>query len=292
MQSAIANDNGTMLAFKNSDAIWHGRLDLGYVRRGDATILAKREHFGPLRIQKPFYPEGAAICHTLLLHPPSGIAGGDELSIAVGVENNAHALLTTPGAGKWYRSAGSWATQRIALDVGAGGALEWLPQENIVFNGARANMQTNVTLAADARFIGWEVLCFGRRASGEKFDSGELCMSTRIDCDGKPLWLERGMLNGGSPQLFSPAGLAGYSVSATLLARGKNLCPSLVAACRELAPMEQAALHGLTLLPDILAARYLGHSAEAARAWMIALWQLLRPEMLGREARMPRIWNT
>lgn len=279
-----------MFAYENTG--WQGRLDLGYVRRGDATILTRREHFGPLRVQKPFYPEGPAVCHTLLLHPPSGIAGGDELAISAMVDNNAHALLTTPGAGKWYRSAGPRGSQHILLDVGAGGALEWLPQENIIFNGARANMQTHVKLAAGASFIGWEVLCFGRRASGEKFDSGELRMSTRIECGGKPIWLERGMLDGGSPLLNSSAGLAGYSVSATLLAVGNNLGSALLAACRKLVPLEEGASLGLTLLPDILVARYMGHSSEAARVWMVLLWRLLRPELLGLEAQIPRIWNT
>ena len=290
MQSGTVKYDGTMFAYE--DTGWQGRLDLGYARRGDATILTRREHFGPLRVQKPFYPEGPAVCHTLLLHPPSGIAGDDTLVIAASVEDNAHALLTTPGAGKWYRSAGPWASQHILLDVGAGGALEWLPQENIIFNGAMANMQTNVTLAVGASFFGWEVLCFGRRASGEKFDTGALHMSNRIEYGGKPIWLERGAVVGGSPLLYSVAGLAGYSVSATLLAVGRKLDPTLVTACRALAPLEEGALHGLTLLPDLLVARYMGHSSEAARAWMVALWRLLRPEMLGMEAQIPRIWNT
>lgn len=274
------------------DTGWKGRLDLVYARRGDETILTRREHFGPLRVQKPFYPEGPAVCHTLLLHPPSGIAGGDNLVISASVEGNAHALLTTPGAGKWYRSAGPWASQQITLDIGAGGVLEWLPQENIIFNGAMANMQTKVKLGVGASFLGWEVLCFGRRASGETFDTGALHMSNRIEYGGKPIWLERGLVEGGSPLLHSVAGLAGYSVSATMLAVGKKLCPSLLEVCRTVVPQEAGTLHGLSLLPDLLVARYMGHSSEAARAWMVALWRLLRPEMLGLEMQTPRIWNT
>ncbi|NNM69974.1 MAG: urease accessory protein, partial [Gallionella sp.] len=92
--------------------------------------------------------------------------------------------------------------------------------------------------------------------------------------------------------LDSPAGLAGFSVSATLLAVGGGLDAELLAACRKLVPEEADARYGVTLLPEVIVARYLGHSAEAARAWMIALWRLLRPAMAGREALMPRIWNT
>jgi len=281
-----------MLASENIEAGWIARLNLGFERRADDTILVHRSHLGPLRVQKPLYPEGPGVCHTLLLHPPAGIAGGDDLEIVAAVAEQAHVLLTTPGAGKWYRSAGSWAAQRLNFEVGTGAMLEWLPQESIVFDGALANMQTRVSLAENANFIGWEVLCLGRRASGENFSTGAMNLSTRIERAGKPIWLERGMLEGDSRLLQSSAGFAGYSVSATLLAVGDGLDTELLAACRKPVPAEQGALHGLTLLPDVLVARYLGHSAEAARAWMTALWFLLRPAMAGCEGLMPRIWNT
>jgi urease accessory protein len=281
-----------MLASKNIEAGWIARLTLGFERRAEGSVLVRRDHFGPLRVQKALYPEGSGVCHTLLLHPPAGIAGGDELEISAAVGDGAHALLTTPGAGKWYRSAGSWASQRLSFEVNAGGMLEWLPQESIVFDGVLANMQTHVVLEETACFIGWEILCFGRRASGERFGYGALQLSTRIERGGRLIWLERGLLEGGSALLNSPAGLAGFSVSATLLAVGGGLDAELLAACRKLVPEEADARYGVTLLPEVIVARYLGHSAEAARAWMIALWRLLRPAMAGREALMPRIWNT
>lgn len=271
---------------------WQARLNLEFGRRAEATALVRRSHQGPLLVQRPLYPEGSAICHALLLHPPAGIAGGDELKIGVSVGAEAHALLTTPGAGKWYGRAHSWASQRLDLEVAAGGVLEWLPQESIVFDGALADMQTHVALAEDACFIGWEVLCLGRRASGERFDSGVLRLATRIERRGRPIWLERGVLEGGARVLQSSAGFAGSSVSATLLAAGAGLDADLLAACRKLVPAERGAQYGLTLLPDVLVARYLGHSAEAARAWMVALWSLLRPALTGREAEEPRIWKT
>jgi urease accessory protein len=271
---------------------WQAHLALGFERRDAATILSRREHYGPLRVQKALYPEGEAVCHAIVLHPPSGIAGGDQLDISVDVGPGAHALLTTPGAGKWYRSAGAWAGQRLHFDVAAGAALEWLPQESIVFDGARADMQSRVKLATDARFIGCEVLCLGRRAAGERFEHGELRLQTRIERDAKPIWLERGSLVGNGDLLTSPAGLAGFSVSGTLLALGPNLDASRVAACRDIATTETDSRHGITLLPDLLVARYLGHSSEAARDWFAALWQVLRPAVIGRAAQTPRIWNT
>jgi len=271
---------------------WHAHLALDFQRRDAATILARREHVGPLRVQKALYPEGEAVCHAIVLHPPSGIAGGDELEIDVTVGQGAHALLTTPGAGKWYRSAGAWARQRLTLRVEAGGMLEWLPQETIVFDAARAAMDSTIDLDADARFIGLDVLCLGRRASGEGFGNGILHLATRIRRAGQPIWLERGRLEGGSGLLGSAAGLAGFSVSGTLLAVAPRIEPPLLAACRAIPVREAGAQHGLTQLPDLLVARYLGHSSEAARHWFVALWQLLRPALIGREAQPPRIWNT
>ncbi len=270
---------------------WHAGLDLGYMTRGDETILARRRHFGPLRVQKPFYPEGG-ICHVLLLHPPAGIAGGDRLEISASLEEGAHALMTTPGAGKCYRSSGMEASLTCSFDLRKNAVLEWLPQETIVFDGARMRTTTKVNLDDEASFIGWEVICLGRRASGERFDSGFLGLSTRLERKGKPLWFERGLLEGGSALLDSKAGLSGFSSIGTLLATGKGMSPSLLAACREILPQESGALCGLTLLPDLLVGRYLGHSSEAARAWFVEIWRLLRQAMIGRGPHLPRIWNT
>lgn len=271
---------------------WHARLALGFQRREAATILVRREHVGPLRVQKALYPEGEAVCHVIVLHPPSGIAGGDELTIDVSVGAGAHALLTTPGAGKWYRSAGAWARQRLNFAVAADAALEWLPQESIVFDTARVAMHSRIELDPAARFIGMEILCLGRRASGEGFAHGALQLDTRVQRGGQPVWLERGRLDGNSGLLESPAGLSGFSVSGTLLAAAPHIEPALLSACRAIPLLEKGAQSGITLLPNLLLARYLGHSSEAARHWFFALWQTLRPALIGRDAQTPRIWNT
>lgn len=247
-------------------------------------------------MQKALYPEGGSVCHAIVLHPPAGICGGDELTIAAELGDGAHALLTTPGAGKWYRSAGPWAGQTLDFEIAPGAALEWLPQESIIFDGARARMETRIRLAKGACYLGWEVLCLGRRAADERFDHGELRLLTRIEQEGSLIWAEQGSIAGGSDLLASPIGLSGFSVCATLLAAGGlgNLAvgSDVLAAARAIAAPEAGALHGLTALPQLLVARYLGHSSEAARAWLTDLWRLLRPAMLDREARTPRIWNT
>ena len=166
---------------------WHAELHLGFARDGERTALVENRHLGPLRVQKALYPEGSPVCQAILLHPPSGIAGGDHLKICATVGTGAHAQLTTPGAGKWYRTSGAEASQDIELSVAEGATLEWLPQETIVFDGAQARMHTRVSLAADSRFIGWDILCLGRTASGERFDTGRFELHYRIERAGAPL---------------------------------------------------------------------------------------------------------
>jgi urease accessory protein len=274
-------------------AHWHAELSLTFARRGEATILSDRRHCGPLRVQKALYPEGEAVCQTILLHPPSGIAGGDCLHISAHISAQAHAQVTTPGAGKWYRSGGAEAAQALDFKIASGATLEWLPQESIVFDGARARMQTRVELAADSSYLGWEILCLGRSAAGERFVNGNIGLLTRIERAGQPLWLERGQIAGDDALLHSAAGWAGATVCGTLLA---TLLPGIDAAalrnaCRAIPPSDGAE-HGITVLPGLLVARYLGAYSEAARHWLTALWQVLRPALLGRPAVLPRIWNT
>jgi urease accessory protein len=277
---------------QSSAAGWQARLELEFARRGESTVLARRQHSGPLRVQKALYPEGREICHAIILHPPAGIVGGDQLAVEVDVKAGAHALLTTPGASKWYRSSGPFAQQSVSMRVGADATLEWLPQEGIVFSGAQAQMQTRVDLVDGARFIGVETICFGRRASGETFDRGTLKLATEIYQDGRKLWRERGLIPGGSALLNSPIGLGGYSVSSTVLVAGVILSSDVVSAARCVETPEAGALSGVTVMPHLLVGRYLGHSTEAAREWLVSLWSIVRPVLTGYDATPPRIWAT
>ena len=269
---------------------WRAELALRYERRGGRTVLAERRHDGPLVVQKALYPEGDAVCHSIVVHPPAGIAGGDELEIDVRADAGASALLTTPGAGKWYRTSGPWASQRIAFGAGPGATLEWLPQETIVYDGALADIRTEVALEGDATYIGWDLYCLGRTGSGERFSRGRCRIATEVRRDGRLLWLERGMIEGGGALLDSPAGLGGLPVFGTLLAAAPGVDAALVAACREASPREGRG--AVTRLPGVLAARYLGASGEAGRGWFAELWRILRPALAGRGAHEPRIWRT
>ena len=267
---------------------WKASLALDFSFENQKTTLSRKVHDGPLVVQKPFYPEGSDICHAIVVHPPGGIAGGDELSLNVRTESCASALLTTPGAAKWYRSAGPWATQVVAFSVE--GTLEWLPQETIVFDGALARTAYDVDLGAEACLIGWDIVCLGRTGSGERFSRGMYRTSIQVRREGKLLWLERARIDGGGRLLDSPAGLAGRPVFGTLFASFLNFDKKILDKLREQEPTHGAG--AVTLLPGILLARYLGDSTEAARRYFIALWRILRPALTGRDAIEPRIWRT
>lgn len=267
---------------------WKASLKLEFRFENQKSTLSRKVHDGPLVVQKPLYPEGREVCHAIVVHPPGGIAGGDELSLQVKTGSGASTLLTTPGAAKWYRSAGPWAKQNVAFDVR--GALEWLPQETIVFDGALAETAYDVDLGAEAGFIGWDIVCLGRTGSGERFARGSFRSSIRIRREGRLLWLERGRIDGSGRLLDSPAGLAGSPVFGTLFASFMQFDKKIVDKLREQKPTLGAG--AVTLLPGILLARYLGGSSEAARRYFVALWRILRPALLGREATEPRIWQT
>ena len=270
---------------------WLARLELEYAIAGTRTALVRRSHIGPLVVQKPLYPEGPDVCHTLILHPPGGIAGNDTLAVDVKLNAGAQVLITMPGATKWYRTQDAAATQRLRVKVEAGATLEWLPPETIVFDRAAARMHTSIGLAAGGAYLGWEILCLGRTASGEKFAAGDIRQTTEISAAGELIWSERCRIDGGSPLLTSAAGLGGAPVSAIMLAAGKNVAPELVAQCRSI-KLDGAARSGITAMQNIFIARYLGRSSEQAKCYFIDLWRLLRPFFAGRAAVTPRIWTT
>jgi len=270
---------------------WQAALHLAFQRHGERCVLARKSNLGPLVVQKALYPEGDAICHAIVLHPPGGIAGGDRLAISVAVEAHAHALLTTPGATRWYRSGGAEASQCVDISVGARAICEELPQENIFFASAQAHNGLNVDLAADAVFCGWDMVCLGRIASGERFGTGRLRQHLRLTRGGKALFEELGTLEGGTGLHDSPIGLAGYPVYATFLLAGGGIEREMLEACRDIVPAGDCKW-GVSAMDGVLVARALGRSAQALREYFEQLWARLRPRYARASARAPRIWAT
>ena len=286
---------------------WHARLEVGVALRGDASVAVHRRHVGPLRLQKPLYPEGPGVAHLLLIHPPAGIAGGDRLEIDIAVAADARALVTTPGAAKWYRSDGARAHQVVTLGVARGACLEWLPQESIVFD--RADVATSTTIACErgAACIGWDIVVLGRRAAGERFERGSMRQDLSLSSEGRVVWRERTRLAGADALIASPVGWGGQCVTGVLWAWGATLADDALERCRALAMARSQA--GITVLGDgLVVARALSDSAESVRELFHELWTIIRPaigaatqpatrpaappESAGRRATLPRIWAT
>lgn len=265
---------------------WRAELDLGFAPSNlGKTLLARRRHHGPLAVQRPFYPEGE-VCHAYVLHPPGGVVAGDKLSIRIATDTGAHGLITTPAAGKFYRSAGALARQSVHLALEPGAALEWLPQETIFYEGARVASTTQVELQPGARFIGWEILSLGRPAAGEGFAQGEVGLDWRINLQGQPLYRERLLLD-------ARAFRANWGL------QGRAACGSLYAYPATAADLDavrgligEHAARGVTLVEGLLVCRGLDARAEVLRQFFQAVWAQLRPGVVGRSACPPRIWAT
>jgi len=241
-------------------------------------------------IQKTLYPEGPGICHVAILHPPGGIAAGDRLTVSARLDSDSRVCMTTPGASKWYRCPRGEAQQHLRFSIGAGAALEWLPRENILFDASQVRMNLDVELDMGGHFFGWEILCFGRRASGERWQRGGLRLRSRISRRRRPIWCERASIAAGSGFETSPIGLDGCSVSATLVCAGPEVDAQLLSACRRHVPRAGDSRAALTRLPGVLLARYLGHSSQDALEWFTSIWKVLRPALMGVAANTPRLW--
>jgi urease accessory protein len=277
---------------------WRARLELEFEHAGTRTRIARRRHEGPLLVQKALYPERAAQrgdapgsdpCHVYLIHPPGGVASGDDLRLDVSLRSAAHALLTTPAAGKYYRRGAAGEARMTQTFEVERAVLEWLPQDNIYYPNASVELRSIVKLSADARFIGWEIGCLGLPACNLSLEAGELRLDFELWIDGSPLLLER--LNLGHGGLDARWGMAGRTAFGTALfyPAGRRELDAAHAG----APMSgDGTTIACTLVDGVLACRGLGHRTDHLKSAFVTLWHKLRPLLLGRDAVAPRIWAT
>jgi urease accessory protein len=273
---------------------WPAELYLRFARRETRTVLVERRHSGPLTVLKALYPEGEQICHAVIVHPPGGIAGGDQLVFEIDLEANSSAVVTTPAAAKWYKAPSQQCRQQVMIRLAQGSTLDWLPQENIFFNATR--VETAFTLKVDpgATAIGWEIAVLGRQASAEQWTEGSLrCLTSIQRTDGLPLWFERLALDASDSFRKAPQGLFGYNVFGTLWAIGPGCT---VARAEELAadlPFKTGLRAGVTCLPGgTLLIRGLADAVEPLRQMMVDCWLRLRPQVHGLQSHRLRLWAT
>lgn len=274
---------------------WHASLTLDYLREGGRSVAHYR-HDGPLRILQSLYPEGDAICHNVLVHPPGGLVGGDTLDIRLTVGPGAHGLVTTPGATRFYRSTGEPAVQQVHAQLQADARLEWLPLEALAYNQCRARNKAVFELAPGAELMGWDVTALGLPVAEQPFVEGTFHQHLEVP----GVWLEQGCIDAQDVRLMDgPLGLAGQRCMATLL---------FVAGAPIERARREAALEAVRALieahalrttagatsphPQVLVVRVLAPLVEPAldllkslrAAWRRELWQL--------DAAPPRVWTT
>ena len=278
-------------------SVWQARLDLAFAHSGRGTRLIKNAHEGPLRVQRPFYPEGDDVSHVYVLHPPGGLVSGDELVISIDAGAKSHGLITMPGAGRVYRARPDKTLQRqtVNLSVEEGAVLEWLPLETILFNGAHTQLDTLVNLAVGAAFIGWDITSLGRPANHIEFTEGQLRQSFRVAIEGVPQVIERMNIDtGGNNPYAQLPGLqsnpvTGVFIAGPLAAIDESLMDLLRAVGSD---PERPFVAGISLVGQFIVGRYLGGCTEQGRNVFEKWWTLLRPVLLGREVSRPRIWLT
>jgi urease accessory protein len=275
-------------------APWKAELKLRFERRADRTILAERRHRGPLCVQKPLYPEGPGVCHAVLLHPPGGLAENDDLQVEVEIGADAHAVLSTPSATRWYKGITGMARQVVRVRLQEGAHLDYLPQENLFFRQARATNRLTVALPANASALGWESVMLGRLGSGERWDEGELRLETSLmRPDGELLWTERALLSGSSALLRSTQVLALYPVFGTLWAAGPHCSPACLEGLEPTMSFHETLRAGAThLAPNVLLVRALARNMEILRRAMTEWWTKLRPLVHNVPAKPLRLWAT
>ncbi len=279
---------------------WHAALKLGYQFRAGRTVPSRREHYGPLRVLKGYRQSGTDCWEQVVVHPPGGIASCDELRIDIDADQQSQVLLTTPGATKWYRadvggepSRGLGGLQTVSVRVASGASAEWMPLENIFYDGADARLDTEYLLAPDAGLICAEVYCLGRPAAQAPFEQGRLRVRTRVMRDGRPLYIERINLAGGDRAFQSQAALGGHACFGALVAAPATKCDlgERVSQVRQALSDEVAqAQVAVTALPEVLIVRWRGPNAQAGWRALHCAWRTLRLPVLGRAAQAPRIW--
>ncbi|BAQ61431.1 urease accessory protein UreD [Geminocystis sp. NIES-3708] len=272
---------------------WQGKINLIYKHEENKTKIKSIYHQAPFNIQRPFYPEGNSICHSVILHTAGGIVGGDVLSQNIHLFPHSQVFITTPAATKIYRTSEKKAFQEIIINLENDTYLEYLPQETIVFNQCQYQQKLKVRLEDNAIWLGWEIIRFGRSARGETFTEGEWLNYTEIYHKNKPLWIDRQSFWGES-QLFSAInGLANKPVVGSLILISTNTSNNFnfIDEIRELINSQfNDLILGVTTLQHGLLCRYHGDSVSEAKISLTAIWQLLRQKYGFNPLFKPRIW--
>ena len=284
---------------------WLADLSLEFSFTPSGTQLTRTKRLGPLNVQKAFYPEGRDCAHIYLLHPPAGIVSGDELNISITINPQAHSLVTTPGANRFYRAredeniGDPKQRQTTTLTLAENSKCENFPLETIVYDGAQGFNTVDVHVSESSVYLGWDITCLGLPSSSRPFEQGQYHQLNKVYCDDKIIYHDRIAINADNQLQQHVAGLNQHSVFATFMAYASEQHVSqessrdLVEQLRTLIAENQAETKiSISQIRQLLIMRYLGNHAEECKDLFIKMWQIIRPLYLDKKGTLPRIWHT
>jgi len=273
----------------NSNASWCASLQLQFSLKNNKSFPSFVKHFGPLRVQRAFYPESSNICHSYILHPPGGIVGGDTLDISIELQKYSHAFVTTPGATKVYRSK-KYSEINNTLNLEQEATLEWMPQETLLFSDSWCKQKTTINMHKSSNLCFWDIVCFGMPAINKKFTEGDFRQSLQINIDGKPILIEKNNITGSSDILSKKWGFQDYYIAGILVLYVTEKID--VEVYRVVASDYSSSIVGITQKGPFIICRALSDDAESMRKCFSAMWRVWRESVLGISAIKPRIWDT
>jgi urease accessory protein len=270
-----------------------GVAEIGFGCREGVTRLIHLYQRDPLRVLFPTPAAGDPLLAALLT-TSGGLVGGDQLDIGVCLATGAAAHVTASAAEKVYRSLGPTTVIRQSLSVGVGAALEFLPLDTILFDGARLWRETAVDLAPGAAFLGGDILVFGRRARGERFTTGFLREVWKVRREGRLVWGDALHLEDDIAEIIDdPACFDGAAGFATMILAPAGRDPrSFLDGAREIQSATAASglRAGVTAVAGLVIARWLAADAAALRRAYADLASHLRCETMGLAPSLPRLW--
>ncbi len=295
----------TALPLTRTKRTWLASLELDLTSSAFGTQLTRTKRQGPLSVQKAFYPEGRDCAHLYLLHPPAGIVSGDDLTVTINLSENARSLITTPGANRFYRAredeilGDSKQAMATKIQLSDKASCEYFPLESIVYEDANAFNYLDIHLTTESGYMGWDVVCLGLPSASQPFERGRLNQRTRIYCEQKLIYHDRFAIHPDSKMHQHPAGLHDFSVYGTFLAylpdhivNNEEIALLLQNLRNRLIEKSAQDLVSITYVNKLMVMRYLGFQAEQCKEIYIALWELLRPVCMEKNALVPRIWHT
>lgn len=217
-----------------------------------------------------------------------GVVGGDRLDLSLAVGPNAAVSAVGQAAEKVYRSAGPEARLHNRISVESGGALDWMPQGTILFDGVRMIRRTTIDLADDAALLYGEILVFGRHGMGERLATGEIADNLDVSVANKRVFADRFRLADTMAAIGDRFALDGAEAAALAVLHAPRR--DLLDATRARLVAEPGLRCGTTRRGPLLILRWLGADAAALRASVGDFWRWARAEVCGFPTRLPSVW--